>query len=82
MNFTNSKGYIEKDRGSIFPESWIWFQTNHFTNPDTSLFGSFATLSSIAGITLNGHIIGFLHKGRLYRFALYTGAVRNFFKIE
>ena len=34
------RGYIEKDWGKAFPHSWLWLQTNHFTQPGTSLSAS------------------------------------------
>ena len=30
IDFTNGRGYIEKDWGFSFPKGYIWMQTNHF----------------------------------------------------
>ena len=30
IDFTNGRGYIEKDWGVSFPKGYIWMQTNHF----------------------------------------------------
>ena len=29
-HFSGSAGYIEKDRGNVFPAHWLWMQTNNF----------------------------------------------------
>lgn len=72
-DFTGGKGYVEKDWGTSMPSSWIWMQTNHFGDSDTSLFGSVANIPWL-GRHFTGHLIGFLLDGHLYRFATYTGA--------
>lgn len=38
IEFTNGKGYIEKDWGTSFPKEYMWMQSNHFKKPSTSLF--------------------------------------------
>ena len=68
-----SKGYIEKDWGTSFPSSWIWMQSNHFSEPELSF------LFSVANIPFLGrHFIGFLsaiwHKGDFYNLATYSRA--------
>lgn len=73
IDFTGGRGYIEKDWGRSFPEAWIWFQSNHFKTPGTSLTGSIAIIPWIR-TSFPGFIIGLWHEGRLYRFATYTGA--------
>jgi tocopherol cyclase len=30
VDFTNGRGYIEKDWGISFPRGWFWMQSNHF----------------------------------------------------
>lgn len=72
-SFDNGRGYIEKDWGTSFPESWIWLQGNTFRGSE----GSF--MLSIAKIPWRGrHFNGFLcflyAGGKLYRFMTYTGA--------
>jgi hypothetical protein len=49
-------------------------QTNHFGSPGTSLTASVAVIPWLTR-PFRGHIIGLLHRERLYRFATYTGAV-------
>jgi tocopherol cyclase len=73
IDFTGGRGYIEKDWGRSFPEAWIWFQSNHFDHPGTSLTGSIAIIPWVH-TSFPGFIIGLLHEGHLYRFATYTGA--------
>lgn len=73
IDFTGGRGYIEKDWGRSFPEAWIWFQTNHFEAPGTSLTASIAIIPWVF-TSFPGFIIGLWHESRLYRFATYTGA--------
>ena len=48
-DFTGGKGYIEKDWGRSFPESWVWLQCNNFADKDTSLFLSVAKIRPLKG---------------------------------
>jgi hypothetical protein len=73
IDFTGGKGYIEKDWGRSFPKAWIWTQTNHFGEPDACLTASAARIPWL-GSSFTGHIVGLWLRGRLYRFATYTGA--------
>ncbi len=73
IDFTGGKGYIEKDWGKSFPEAWIWIQSNHFNVPNTSLTASVAKIPWLFS-SFRGFIVGFLYKGKLFRFATYTGA--------
>ena len=73
LDFTGGRGYIEKDWGRSFPSAWIWFQTNHFEQPGTSLTASVAIIPWVRR-SFPGFIVGLWHKGVLYRFASYTGA--------
>ncbi len=72
-DFTEGKGYLEKDWGSSMPSSWIWMQTNHFDEDEVSLFGSIAKIPWL-GSYFTGFIFGFYYKKKVYRFATYTGA--------
>jgi hypothetical protein len=36
IDFTEGKGYAEKDWGTSFPEGYVWMQSNHFA--EGSLF--------------------------------------------
>ncbi|MGD2143820.1 MAG: tocopherol cyclase family protein [Anaerolineae bacterium] len=73
IDFSDGRGYIEKDWGRSFPDAWIWMQTNHFERPGTSFTASIATIPWL-GTSFRGFIVGLWHAGRLYRFATYTGA--------
>lgn len=73
FNFSNGRGYIEKDWGTSMPEAWIWMQTNHFEHPGTSFMLSIAKIPWI-GNSFTGFLGFVLHQGQLYPFATYTGA--------
>ena len=73
FDFTGGRGYIEKDWGRSFPEAWIWFQSNHFGPPGTSLTASVAIIPWLR-TAFPGFIIGLWHEEQLYRFATYSGA--------
>ncbi|MBN2148472.1 MAG: hypothetical protein JW726_13880 [Anaerolineales bacterium] len=73
LDFSDGRGYIEKDWGKSFPAGWIWMQSNHFSQPSTCLTASIARIPWI-GSAFTGFIVGFWHAERLYRFATYTGA--------
>ncbi len=72
-DFSRGLGYIEKDWGQSFPAAWVWFQTNHFDQPRTSLTASVAIIPWI-GRSFPGFIVGLWHEGLLYRFTTYLGA--------
>jgi tocopherol cyclase len=73
IDFTNGRGYIEKDWGQSFPEAWVWFQSNHFQAEGTCLTASVATIPWL-GSAFRGFIIGLWHNKKLYRFATYNRA--------
>jgi tocopherol cyclase len=73
VDFSGGRGYIEKDWGSAFPRGWVWMQTNHFEETGTCLTASVARIPWL-GTAFPGFITGLWHRGRLYRFATYTGA--------
>jgi hypothetical protein len=73
IDFSKGRGYIEKDWGQAFPAAWVWFQTNHFVRPGTSLTASVAVIPWVRR-SFPGFIIGLWHEAVLYRFATYTGA--------
>ncbi len=73
LDFSNGRGYIEKDRGRSMPEQWVWVQTNQFENPGDSLMFSLAGIPWM-GRSFNGHL-GFLRlNGTLNKFGTYTGS--------
>lgn len=76
INFDGGSGYLEKDWGSSFPESWIWLQSNHFEDESTSVMFSIASIPWI-GKHFDG-LISFVKTGdKFYRLATYTGARIN-----
>lgn len=81
VDFRGGRGYIEKDWGQSFPSGWVWLQTNHFTTPGTCLTASIARIPWI-GTSFPGFIVGLLWKGKLYRFATYTGAKTTSLSIQ
>jgi hypothetical protein len=81
IDFTGGRGYTEKDWGQAFPSAWIWFQSNHFEQPGTSLTASMAHIPWV-GSSFPGFIIGLWHDGQLYRFATYTGADTSRLEID
>jgi tocopherol cyclase len=72
-DYQDGKGYIEKDWGVSFPESWIWLQCNNFGNDNVSV------MISIAKIPWRGsYFMGFISfisiKGRTEILATYNRA--------
>lgn len=74
VDFTGGHGYTEKDWGRRFPIAWVWFQSNHFDMPGTSISASVAIVPWIRS-AFRGFIVGVRHKGHLYRFTTYAGSV-------
>lgn len=73
IDFTGGRGYIEKDWGRSFPKSWVWLQTNRFTNAGDSFMLSLARIPYL-GSWFPG-FLGFLrYNGQWFRFGTYTGA--------
>jgi len=71
--YSGGRGYIEKDWGSSFPESWIWLQCNNFSPGDVSL------MVSVAKIPWRGSwfmgFLSFLRTGKTtYIFATYNNS--------
>lgn len=75
VSFKQSKGYIEKDWGKSFPREYVWLQSNHFSNPNTSLMFSYADIPFL-GFYFKGLIANLIVENKEYRFATY-----NFSKI-
>ncbi|NWF68866.1 MAG: hypothetical protein HXY40_07260 [Chloroflexi bacterium] len=73
IDFSDGRGYLEKDWGQAFPSAYIWQQTNHFGTYGTCLSASIAMIPNL-GRTFRGFIVAFWHNTQLYRFATYTGA--------
>jgi tocopherol cyclase len=73
MDFDRGKGYIEKDWGESMPESWIWMQSNHFSNTKSSFMLSVANIPWL-GKSFTGFLGFYYFNGEVYRFATYTKA--------
>jgi tocopherol cyclase len=70
IDFSGGKGYIEKEWGKSFPESWIWFQSNNFANSDACIMMSIAKIPWL-GSFFTG-FLGFLYyEGTFYPFNTY-----------
>ena len=80
VDFDGGRGYIEKDWGKSFPQAWIWFQSNHFESPGTSLTASAAIIPWLNS-SFRGFIVGLWLDGKLYRFATYSKAKIEKFSI-
>jgi hypothetical protein len=76
FNFSQGKGYIEKDYGKSFPQKYVWIQSNHFSREDVSLMVSYATIPYL-GLRFKGFIINLVIADKEYRFSTY-----NFSKIR
>lgn len=74
IDFTNGKGYMEKDYGRSFPHYYIWMQSNTFDKEDVSIMASYAKIPWLGG-AFDGYLVGFSHNKKLYRFTTYTGAI-------
>lgn len=74
IDFDGGGGYIEKDWGRSFPSAYFWMQSNHFSQPGTSLKASVARIPWIRK-AFTGFIAGLWWENRLYRFTTYNGTV-------
>ncbi len=73
VDFSDGRGYIEKDWGQAFPSGYIWLQSNHFDTTRTSITASVAMIPWI-GRSFRGFLVGVYHHRKLYRLTTYTGA--------
>jgi hypothetical protein len=72
-DFTNGRGYMEKDWGHSFPSAYFWLQTNHFRNTRISLKASVANIPWL-GSSFVGYIAGLWFNNQLYQFTTYNGS--------
>ena len=70
FTFNGDDGYIEKDWGGVFPDSWVWMQCG---NRDVTLMCAVATIP-LKLIRFTGVICVLRIGDRQYRFATYNGA--------
>jgi hypothetical protein len=81
-NFSNGKGYIEKDWGRNFPSGYIWLHSNHLKNyEDASLIGSAAIIPWL-GKPFRGFILGLHHGGQLYSWTTYNKSKEEHLTID
>ncbi|CAG8709985.1 3219_t:CDS:2, partial [Scutellospora calospora] len=94
--FKNGYGYIEKDWGNNFPQSYIWAQANNFKNEEGSsifvtdipLISSDNLLSKIPflkkSLRFTGRLVIFYHGSTdtTYNFSTYTSSLIREFNIE
>ncbi len=70
LTFSGGDGYIEKDWGGVFPDSWVWMQCG---NRDMTLMCAIATIP-LKLIRFTGVICVLRIGEKQYRFATYNGA--------
>lgn len=73
IDLDGGRGYIEKDWGRSFPESWVWMQTNLFEGQDASFMLSIAKIPWL-GRSFAGFLSFLRFGGRTRVFATYNGA--------
>lgn len=73
FNFNKGTGYIEKDWGTSFPESWIWLHCNTFSQTGNSFTFSVAKIPWLGSYFI-GHICFLYYKSKFYLFATYNGS--------
>jgi len=71
IDFSNGRGYIEKDWGKSFPSAYVWIQTNHFSIPGISFKVSVAKIPWIRNAFV-GFIAGLWINDKLYQFTTYN----------
>ncbi len=73
IDFTGGRGYIENIWGSNYPETYLWFQSNHFPEADTALAASIFPTPGLSSVStaFNIHL---KRDGKLYYFAAASGA--------
>lgn len=73
VDFSNGRGYMEKDWGKSFPSAYFWMQTNHFDQPGISIKASVAKIPWM-GSSFIGFIAGVWLHDRLIQFTTYNGS--------
>ena len=73
IDFSDGRGYIEKDWGHSFPSAYIWMQTNHFSQPGISLKASVAKIPWLRN-SFVGFIAGLYFDKKLIEFTSYNGS--------
>lgn len=73
IDFSGGKGYIEKDWGKSFPESWIWLHCNTFKSSDASFTFSVAKIPWIGSFFI-GFISYLRFDDQFYNFSTWSKA--------
>lgn len=73
INFSNGKGYIEKDWGRSFPSCWIWMQANNFYEPEASVMFSVAKIPWFGKFFMGFICFAYL-KGNTWLFTTWNGS--------
>ncbi|MCK5730921.1 MAG: hypothetical protein KAH68_07595 [Draconibacterium sp.] len=73
VNFSEGTGYIEKDWGTSFPESWIWLHCNTFNKGRNSFTFSVAKIPWLGNFFV-GHICFLYFDDKFYLFATYNNS--------
>ena len=73
LSFDGGKGYLEKDWGKSFPSAYVWIQSNHFKNNQTSFMFSYAHIP-FGKLHFKGLIVNLVIDDKEYRFATYNGS--------
>lgn len=81
IDLTGGEGYIEKDWGKSFPESWIWLQANHFDQRSASFMFSVARIPWL-GRSFTGLISFLKTENGFYNFSTYNGSKIKHLKID
>jgi len=73
LDFEGGTGYIEKDWGSSFPESWVWLHCNTFINTRASFTLSVAKIPWLGSFFIG--FISFLYfEGKFINFSTWSKA--------
>ena len=81
-DFSDGRGYIEKDWGKAFPAGYVWMQSNHFAGHDDASFVGSVAIIPWLNSAFRGYILGLRHGGKLHKWATYNGAKENSLQID
>lgn len=72
LDLQDGIGYIETNRGTSFPKTYLWTQCNDFHNEKISIMAAIADIPFM-GLNFKGCICVVYYKGKEYRLATYNG---------
>lgn len=72
-SFSSGRGYVEKNWGRAFPYSWIWLQSNSFSNPTVALSCSIGKVPLLFG-SFRGFLVGLWHNNNFISFTTMKGS--------